>query len=165
MTVGTLGFVLSLGIGAAQPAEAQKITKTLADYIAAADPVCAETNVALSEASKKIETEHARSTKGGRIKKVLVAKPASVANYVAETAVPALEKLGSDLRAIPVPADQSKLVLSLLDSFEAEVAVLKKNPKSAIYTNPMKESSKAFVAAGFKACGSHIDRAAATAKK
>ncbi len=157
-----LAFV---AVGAASvPVSAQKLPKDLGEYIAEADKLCAASNVKLLDESKKIETEKARSTRGGRLKKVDIALPDAVAKYTATIAVPELEKLSASLRDIPSPRGDEKTIDTLLDQFDAGIAAVKKDPKSAIFSDPLKASSKAFKAvrfgenAKFSACGIHIDR-------
>ena len=148
----------------AMPAYAQKLPKNLGEYIAEADKVCAASNVKLLAESKKIETERARSTRGGRLKKVDIALPDAVLRFTVAIAVPELEKLSARLRDIPSPRDEEKTIDTLLDQFDAGIAAVKKDPKSAIFSDPLKASSKAFKAirfgenAKFSACGIHIDR-------
>ena len=148
----------------AVPVYAQKLPKNLGEYITEADKLCAASNVKLLAESKKIETENARSTRGGRLKKVTVALPDAVTKFTADVAVPELEKLSSSLRDIPSPRDEEKTVDTLLDQFDAGIAAIKKDPKSAIFSDPLKASSKAFKAirfgenTKFSACGVHIDR-------
>lgn len=146
------------------PVAAQKLPKDLGEYIAEADKLCAASNVKLLAAAKKIETESARSTRGGRLKKVDIALPEGVAKFTAQVAVPQLEKLSASLRDIPSPRGDEKTITTLLDQFDAGIAAVKKDPKSAIFSDPLKASSKAFKAirfgenAKFSACGIHIDR-------
>ena len=154
----------------ALPVAAQKLPKDLGEYIAEADKLCAVSNVKLLTESKKIETEKARSTRRGRLKKVNIALPAAVEEFTATIAVPELEKLSASLRNIPSPRGEEKNITALLDRFDAGIAVVKKDPKSAIFSDPLKESSKAFKAVRFNetvkfsACGVHIDRAVDTKK-
>ena len=146
------------------PASAQKLPKDLGEYIAEADKLCAASNVKLLAESTKIETEKARSTRSGRLKKVDIALPAAVEKFTAKIAVPELEKLSASLRDIPSPRGEEKTINTLLSQFDAGIAVIKKDPKSAIFSDPLKASSKAFKAirfgetVKFSACGVHIDR-------
>lgn len=144
-------------------ANAQKLPKDLGAYIAEADVVCAKTNVALVGAAKKVETEKARSTRGGRLRKVNIAKPDSVATFATEIGVPALTKLSSDLRAIPSPKGDEKTITNILDELDKGIAALKKDPRGATFNDPLKTSMKAFAAvrfgeARFTACGVHVPR-------
>ncbi len=154
----------------ALPASAQKLPKDLGEYIAEADKLCAVSNVKLLNEAKKIETEKARSTRRGRLKKVNIAPVDAVENFTATIAVPELEKLSAGLRDIPSPRGEEKTVTTLLDQFDAGIAAVKKDPRSAIFSDPLKESSKAFKAirfgetVKFSACGIHIDRAVDTKK-
>ena len=152
------------------PASAQKLPKDLGEYIAEADKLCAASNVKLLAESKKIETEKARSTRSGRLKKVDIALPAAVEKFTATIAVPELEKLSASLRDIPSPRGAETTIDTLLSQFDAGIAVIKKDPKSAIFSDPLKASSKAFKAirfgetVKFSACGVHIDRSADSKK-
>lgn len=154
----------------AVPVSAQKLPKDLGEYIAEADKLCAASNLKLLAESKKIETQKARSTRRGRLKKVNIAMPAAVEKFTATIAVPELEKLSASLRDIPSPRGEEKTIDTLLSQFDAGIAVVKKNPRSAIFSDPLKESSKAFKAirfgetVKFSACGIHIDRAVETKK-
>jgi hypothetical protein len=152
-------FALSSGISV----NAQKLPKDLGAYIAEADIICAKTNVALVNAAQKIETEKARSTRGGRLRKVNIAKPDSVATFATETAVPALSKLSTDLRAIPSPKGDEKTITNILDELDKGIAALKKDPRGATFNDPLKTSMKAFAAVRFgevrfTACGVHAAR-------
>ncbi len=155
----------TLAVSLAAPVAAQRLPKDLGEYIAEADKLCAASNVKLLNEAKKIETEKARSTRGGRLKKVDIAMPDAVAAFTSEVAVPELTRLSASLRAIPSPRGDEKTLDTLLDQFDAGIATLKKDPKSAIFRDPLKESSKAFKAVRFgdnvkfTACGIHIDRA------
>ncbi len=148
----------------ALPVAAQKLPKDLGEYIAEADKLCAVSNVKLLTESKKIETEKARSTRGGRLKKVDIALPEAVAKFTDAIAVPELEKLSASLRDIPSPRGDEKTISTLLDQFDAGIAAVKKDPKSVIFSDPLKASSKAFKAVRFgentkfSACGIHIAR-------
>ena len=148
----------------AVPVYAQKLPKNLGEYIAEADKLCAASNVKLLAESRKIETESARSTRGGRLKKVDIALPDAVSKFAVAVAVPELEKLSASLRDIPSPRDEEKTIDTLLDQFDAGIAAVKKDPKSAIFSDQLKASSKAFKAmrfgenTKFSACGIHIDR-------
>ena len=148
----------------AVPVYAQKLPKNLGEYIAEADKLCAASNVKLLAESRKIETESARSTRGGRLKKVDIALPYAVSKFALAVAVPELEKLSASLRDIPSPRDEEKTIDTLLDQFDAGIAAVKKDPKSAIFSDQLKASSKAFKAmrfgenTKFSACGIHIDR-------
>lgn len=162
-------IALAGGVGLATiagPVAAQRLPKDLGEYIAEADKLCAASNVKLLAESKKIETEKARSTRGGRLKKVDIAMPDAVSAFTAGVAVPELTRLSASLRAIPSSRGDEKTIDALLDQFDAGIAVLKKDPKTAIFKDPLKESSKAFKAirfgennVRFTACGTHIDRA------
>jgi hypothetical protein len=151
------------------PVHAQKLPKDLGAYIAEADTVCAKTNVSLVDAAKKVETEKARSTRGGRLRKVNIAKPDSVATFATETAVPALTKLSADLRAIPSPKGDEKTITNILDELDKGIAALKKDPRGATFNDPLKTSMKAFAAVRFgevrfTACGVHVTRETAPKK-
>ena len=147
------------------PVSAQTLPKNLGEYIAQADKLCAASNIKLLAESKKIETEKARSTRGGRLKKVDIALPDAVTKFTITIAVPELEKLSARLRDIPSPRGEEKTIDTLLSQFDAGIAAVKKDPKSAAFSDPLKESSKAFKAirfgetVKFSACGIHIDRA------
>ena len=84
--------------------------------------------------------------------------------------MPELEKLSAGLRDIPSPRGEEKTVTTLLNQFDAGIAAVEKDPRSAIFSDPLKESSKAFKAirfgetVKFSACGIHIDRAVDTKK-
>lgn len=157
-------FACLLGGVTVGPASAQKLPKDLGEYIAEADKFCASTNVKLLAESKKIETEKARSTRGGRLKKVDIAMPEAVAKFTTTIAVPELVKLSTNLRSIPSPRGNEKEIDTLLDQFDAGIAMIKKDPTSVIFTDPLKASSKAFKAVRFgedvkfSACGIHIKR-------
>ena len=152
------------------PASAQKLPKDLGEYIAEADKLCAASNVKLLAASKRIETEKALSTRSGRLKKVDVALPGAVEKFTATIAVPELEKLSASLRDIPSPRGAETTIDTLLSQFDAGIAVVKRDPKSAVFSDPLKASSKAFRAirfgetVKFSACGVHIDRSADSKK-
>ncbi len=152
------------------PVSAQKLPKDLGEYIAEADKLCAASNVKLLTEAKKIETEKARSTRRGRLKKVNIAPVDAVEKFTATIAVPELEKLSASLREIPSPRGEEKTITTLLDQFDAGIAVVKRNPRSASFSDPLKDSSKAFKAirfgetVKFSACGIHIDRAVDTKK-
>lgn len=154
--------VLAAGV-ATLPASAQKLPKDLGAYIGEADKLCAATNVKLLQAATKIETENARSTRRGRLKKVKIAKPKQVASFVTVVALPALTELSAKLRALPSPKGDEKAIASLLDGFDAGLVALKKDPGSAVSNDPLKPSAKAFAATRFgdvkfSACGIHISR-------
>ncbi len=148
----------------AMPVSAQKLPKDLGEYIAEADKLCAASNVKLLAEARKIETEKAISTRGGRLKKVDIALPDAVVKFTAGVAVPELQKLSALLREIPSPRGDEKAIDTLLDQFDAGIAAVKKDPKSAIFSDPLKASSKAFKAVKFgentkfSACGIHINR-------
>ena len=154
--------VFAVGVGT-RPANAEKLPKDLGAYIGEADKLCAATNVKLLQAAAKIETENARSTRRGRLKKVKIAKPKQVASFVAESALPALTELSGKLRALPSPKGDEKTIASLLDGFDAGLSALRKNPGSAVSNDPLKLSAKEFAAVRFgdvkfSACGVHIAR-------
>ena len=154
--------VLAFGVFA-RPADAQKLPKDLGAYIGEADKLCAATNVKLLQAATKIETENARSTRQGRLKKVKIAKPKQVASFVAAVALPALTELSGKLRALPSPKGDEKTIASLLDGFDAGISALKKDPGSAVSNDPLKPSAKEFAAirfgdVKFSACGMRISR-------
>lgn len=145
------------------PAGAQKLPKDLGAYIAEADKLCAATNVKLLKAAQVIETEKARSTRRGRLKKVKIAKPKQVSVFVTDVALPALTELSNQLRAIPSPRGDEKTVESLMNGFDSGLAALKKNPLAAVRSDPLKPSAKEFAAVRFgevkfTACGIHISR-------
>ncbi len=157
-----LAAIVLVGVSG-QPASAQKLPKDLGAYIADADKLCAETNIKLLEAAKKIETAKARSTKGGRLKKVNIAKPKQVSSFISEVALPALTELGAQLRDIPSPKGQETQIATLIGGFEKGLADLQKDPDGAVFDDPLKASSKAFGAVRFgevkfTACGVHINR-------
>lgn len=160
ITFAGMGVALNAGL-----VSAQRLPKDLGEYIAEADKLCAASNVKLLAEAKKIETEKARSTRGGRLKKVDIAMPDAVTSFTAEVAVPELTRLSASLRAIPSPRGDEKMIDTLLDQFDAGITTLKKDPKAAIFKDPLKDSSKAFKAVRFgdntkfSACGIHIDRA------
>ncbi len=137
--------------------------KDLGAYIAEADAVCAKTNVALIAEAVKIETEKARSTRGGRSRRVKIAKPDDVVVFATNIAVPALTKLSADLRSIPSPSGEEKAIDSILSEFDKGIAALKKDPRGATFNDPLKASAKAFAAirfgeVRFSACGVHAAR-------
>ena len=151
------------------PAQAQKMPKDLGVYIAEADTVCAKTNVALIAEAVKIETVKARSTRGGRSRRVKIAKPDDVVAFANNLAIPALTKLSADLRAIPIPSGNEKSIDGILAEFDKGIAALKKDPRGATFNDPLKVSAKAFSAirfgeVRFTACGVHAAREA-TPKK
>lgn len=145
------------------PAGAQKLPQNMGAYIAEADKLCAATNVKLLGAAQKIETEKARSTRSGRLKKVNIAKPEQVSMFVTGVALPALTELSSQLRAIPSARGDEKTVAALMDGFDAGLAALRKDPLASVRSDPLKPSAKEFAAVRFgdikfTACGIHISR-------
>jgi hypothetical protein len=143
-----------------QPSSAQKVVKDLAAYIKQADALCGASNATLASAAKLVETAVARSTVGGRIRSVKIAVPAGAEKYITATAVPALTKLSKDLRAISVPDGQGAVIGDLLTSFDKGLATLKAKPRESVFNDPMKTSAKAFVEAGFEACGHSVTQPA-----
>jgi hypothetical protein len=137
------GLLAVSGCGSGGSGEEAPTALTKAQFLSKGDQICKkrvkEKDEALQVGLERFSKEGNQPSKQSR-------------EELAESALPMIRQISSELSELPPPAKDSAEVEAMISKFEAGVKQAEANPLILTETDPMKPAADAARAYGFKAC-------------
>ena len=147
-TTGVIGWSPSLASAATVDAKAGEKA-----FVTQADSICRDSNRRLADAAKEFERHDLLARNYAKSKRLKVAKPNDVAEFVTKFGLKELRSQFDQLALLKPPATQSEAFEKALTEARAVLKQIEAKPTDAALRNPFLGVGKQLKKLGFQECG------------